>query len=55
MFTVIDQVSPWLTPSSTLAITIQLHAGAQISISGTGIPTSQPAISTRRRVKRPER
>ena len=36
MMTVVDQVRPWLTPSSTLATTIQPQVGAQISSSGTG-------------------
>ncbi len=46
MMTVVDQVSPWLMPSSTLATTIQLHDGAQINSSGTGTPISHPATST---------
>ena len=36
MITVVDQVRPWFTPSSTLAKTTQPHVGAQISSSGTG-------------------
>ena len=46
MITVVDQVSPWLTPSSTLAKTTQPHDGAHISSNGTGRPISQPATST---------
>ncbi len=46
MITVVDQVRPWLMPSSTLAATTQPQLGAQISISGTGMATSHPAIST---------
>ena len=46
MITVLDHASPWLSPSSTLATTTQPQAGAQISSSGTGRPTSQPATST---------
>ena len=36
MITVVDQVRPWLTPSSTLANTTHPHVGAQISSSGIG-------------------
>jgi hypothetical protein len=36
MMTVVDQVSPWLTPSSTLANTTQLQVGAHISSRGRG-------------------
>ena len=46
MITVVDQVRPWLTPSRTLAKTTQPQAGAQMSRSGTGRPTSQPATRT---------
>ena len=46
MITVVDQVRPWLTPSSTLAKMTHPHAGAQINISGTGRPMSQPATRT---------
>ena len=46
MITVVDQVSPWLTPSSTLAKITHPHVGAHISSSGTGMPMSQPATST---------
>ena len=42
MTTVVDQVRPWLTPSSTFAATIHAHDGAQISSSGTG-SADQPA------------
>src|SRR2546421_5422027 len=43
MITVVDQHKPWLTPSRTLANTIQLQLGAQMMSSGTGSPASQPA------------
>src|SRR3989475_6549977 len=43
MITVVDQHKPWLTPSRTLANTIQPHLGAQMMSSGTGSPASQPA------------
>src|SRR5438034_1237426 len=43
MITVVDQHSPWLTPSSTLANTIQPQLGAQMISNGTGSPASQPA------------
>src|SRR5712691_12138882 len=43
MMTVVDQHSPWLTPSSTLANTTQPQLGAQMMSSGTGSPASQPA------------
>src|SRR2546425_806005 len=43
MITVVDQHSPWLTPSSTLANTIQPQLGAQMMSSGTGSPANQPA------------
>src|SRR2546425_9853450 len=46
MITVVDQHSPWLTPSSTLANTIQPQLGAQMMSSGTGSPASQPATSS---------
>ena len=46
MFTVIDQASPWLTPSSTFAATIHHHAGAQASRNGTGSPATHPATSS---------
>ena len=46
MMIVVDQVRPWLTPSSTLANTTQPQLGAHISRSGTGIPMIQPAIRT---------
>ena len=36
MMTVVDQVRPWLTPSSTLAKTTQPQSGAQINSNGTG-------------------
>src|SRR5881628_1226428 len=43
MITVVDQHKPWLTPSSTLANTIQPQLGAQMMSSGTGSPANQPA------------
>src|SRR2546421_11727394 len=46
MITVVDQVRPWFTPSSTLAATTQPQPGAQISSGGIGRPASQPATST---------
>jgi hypothetical protein len=46
MITVVDHVSPWLTPSSTLAAITHPHDGAQINGRGTGTPTSQPATRT---------
>src|SRR5436190_4791924 len=46
MITVVDHVSPWLTPSRTFATTIQPQLGAQIRRSGTGRPISQPATRT---------
>ncbi len=49
MITVVDQASPWLMPSSTLANTIQPQDGAQMTSSGTGRATSQPAVRTRLR------
>ncbi len=52
MTTVVDQVRPWLMPSSTLAATTQPQDGAQISSSGTGRAISQPATSTGLRPKR---
>src|SRR4051812_11826579 len=52
--TVVDQVRPWLRPSSTLAATTQPHVGAQISISGTGSASSQPTTSTGLRPYRSE-
>ena len=46
MMTVVDQVRPWLMPSSTLAAMTQPQVGAQMSSSGTGRPMSQPATRT---------
>src|SRR2546425_3939866 len=43
MMTVVDQHSPWLTPSSTFANTTQPQLGAQMMSSGTGSPASHPA------------
>ncbi len=54
MMTVVDQVSPWLTPSSTLATTIQVQVGPQASRNGTGTATSQPVTSTGLRPARSE-
>ena len=47
-----DHASPWLTPSSRLAATIQPQLGATATSTGTGSATSQPAISSRRRPSR---
>ena len=47
--TVIDQASPWLTPSSRLAATMNHQEGARPINSGTGSATSQPATSSRLR------
>ena len=55
MTTVVDQVRPWLTPSSRFAATIHAHDGAQISSSGTGSATSQPATRTGLRPNRSDR
>ena len=46
MTTVVDQVRPWLMPSSTLANTTHPHVGAQISSSGIGTAMIQPATRT---------
>src|SRR5687767_13332094 len=43
MMIVVDQQSPWLIPSSTLARTIQSQLGASMMMIGTGNPKSQPA------------
>ncbi len=51
---VIDQVSPWLTPSRTVAATIQFQLGPHSSISGIGSAASQPNNSTRLRPMRSE-
>jgi hypothetical protein len=45
MMTVIDQESPWLVPSSTLAATIHSQGGAHIIRNGTDSPTIDPNIS----------
>ena len=55
MITVVDQVSPWFTPSSTLAKMTHPQVGAQISSSGTGMAMSQPATRTGLRPKRSDR
>ncbi len=54
MITVVDQVRPWLMPSSTLAASTQFQSGAHISMNGTGTATSQPATSTCLRPNRSE-
>ena len=46
MMTVVDQVSPWLTPRSALAMSTQFQFGAHMSRKGTGAATSQPPTST---------
>ena len=46
MITVVDHVSPWLTPSSTLAAITHAQLGAHINSNGTGSPISQPATRT---------
>ncbi len=46
MTTVVDQVRPWLMPSSTLAATTHHQFGAVMSISGTGAANSQPTSRT---------
>src|SRR5690349_11754033 len=46
MMTVVDQHSPWLTPSRTLANTTQPQLGAQMRSSGTGSAATQPATSS---------
>src|SRR4051812_38788095 len=51
--TVIDQVSPWLTPSNAFAATIHDHVGAQPMMIGTGIASSHPRMSVARRLVRP--
>src|SRR6266540_769424 len=43
MMTVVDQHSPWLMPSRTLAATTHSQAGASMRMNGTGRPMSQPA------------
>ena len=50
MLTVMDHVSPWFIPNSTLAAMTHPQEGAQINISGTGIANSHPDNSIRRRV-----
>jgi hypothetical protein len=51
MITVVDQVRPWLTPSSAFAPSTQSQSGAHISKNGTGTATSQPPTSTALRPK----
>ena len=55
MITVVDQVRPWLTPSSTLAAMTQPQFGAQISSGGIGSAASHPATSTGLRPNRSDR
>ena len=54
MMTVVDQVSPWLMPSSTLANTTQPQVGAHMSSNGIGRAMIQPATSTGLRPNRSE-
>ena len=42
MITVVDQVNPWLIPSSPFATSTQVHVGAHISMKGTGAATTPP-------------
>ena len=51
---VIDQVSPWLMPSRTVARTIQFQLGAYQTISGMGSAAAHPSNSTRLRPIRSE-
>jgi hypothetical protein len=46
MMTVVDHVSPWLTPNSTLATTIQAQEGAHPSRNGMGKARIHPVTST---------
>ena len=46
MMTVVDQVSPWLTPRSAFAKSTHPHVGAHMSRNGTGVATSHPATRT---------
>ncbi len=46
MMIVVDHVRPWFTPNRTLAKITHPHVGAHINSNGTGMPISQPAIST---------
>jgi hypothetical protein len=54
MMTVVDQVRPWLTPSSAFAKSTHDQLGAHMSRNGTGTATSQPPTSTCLRPKRSE-
>lgn len=54
MMTAVDQVRPWLMPSSTLAATIQAPDGPKMSMSGTGRAASQPVMKTGLRPYRSE-
>ena len=49
MFTVVDQVRPWLSPSKTFANTTQPQEGAQMMSSGTGKAATHPISRTERR------
>ncbi len=52
MFTVIDQATPWLTPSRRLAAPTHPHEGARMMSGATGIAASHPASNTLRRPTR---
>jgi hypothetical protein len=43
MFTVVDQVRPWLTPSNAFANTTQPQEGAKVIITGPGKAATHPA------------
>ena len=55
MITVVDQVSPWLTPRNTFASSTHDQLGAHMSKNGTGAATSQPATNTCLRPKRSDK
>jgi hypothetical protein len=55
MMTVVDQVRPWLTPSSAFAKSTHDQLGAHIRRNGTGGGDSHPPTSTCLRPKRSER
>src|ERR687887_152785 len=48
MTTVIDQASPWLSPSATLAATMNDQLGATAISNGTGSASTHPSTSSRR-------
>ncbi|MBA3425768.1 MAG: hypothetical protein H0U04_14765 [Rubrobacter sp.] len=52
MSTVVDQVRPWLIPSSRFAAMTHPHVGAHINNNGTGTPTTHPMMRTRLGPKR---